>query len=55
MKSSSSWGAERLKWPEIWTIRKNHENTEDKMEFQGEQLEIKCFYSELYPNNSKNY
>ena len=43
LKSSTSWGAEKLKWPKIWSIGKCHTNKNNDMSFRGLHLKVKYF------------
>lgn len=51
LKSSSPWGAERLKWPEYWSIGKNQDKIVDDMDFQGRNLELKWYLHEINFND----
>jgi len=47
--SASPWGAERLEWPENWSMGNSQLSADGKMEFKGENLKIR------YLNMSINF
>ena len=41
LKSSTPWGAEKLKWPKIWSVGNNYMNKNNNMCFNGSDLKAK--------------